>query len=217
MSEPEQPTAVAEPTSSTADRVTPETSDQRLLRGARARREIARHAVEVASAEGLNGLSIGRLAGDLGLSKSGIATLFGSKEKVQLAAVASAGEAFVDAVVRPASSAPHGAARVRALTEYWIAYAEAPLFAGGCFWGRISPSSTATRARSATRCCGNTGTGSRCSPANSGTPRTRANSPDRTPTWSPSNWTRCSRRRTSPCAAATTGPGTGSGACSTVS
>ncbi|MFJ8746386.1 TetR/AcrR family transcriptional regulator [Embleya sp. NPDC127516] len=135
MSEPEQPTAVAEPTSSTSDRVTPETSDQRLLRGARARREIARHAVEVASAEGLNGLSIGRLAGDLGLSKSGIATLFGSKEKLQLAAVASAGEAFVDAVVRPASSAPHGAARVRALIEHWIAYAEAPLFAGGCFWG----------------------------------------------------------------------------------
>ncbi|MFH8368129.1 TetR/AcrR family transcriptional regulator [Streptomyces sp. NPDC018031] len=110
------------------------TTDRRLLRGERARRTIARHAVDVASREGLNGLSIGRLATDLGLSKSGVATLFGTKERLQLAAVASAREAFLDAVVRPASAAPAGAARLRALTECWITYAEAPLFAGGCFW-----------------------------------------------------------------------------------
>ncbi|MEU7856062.1 TetR/AcrR family transcriptional regulator [Nonomuraea sp. NPDC049141] len=111
-----------------------ETSDLRLLRGARTRQAIARHAVDVASLEGLNGLSIGRLAGDLKLSKSGVATLFGTKEKLQVAAVASAREAFLDAVVHPASAAPHGAARLRALTEHWLSYAETPLFAGGCFW-----------------------------------------------------------------------------------
>ncbi|MBT2365562.1 TetR/AcrR family transcriptional regulator [Streptomyces sp. ISL-10] len=110
------------------------TTDRRLLRGARARRGIARHAADVASLEGLNGLSIGRLATDLGLSKSGIQTLFGTKEKLQTAAVESAREAFLDAVVRPASSAPRGVARFRALTEHWVAYAEAPLFPGGCFW-----------------------------------------------------------------------------------
>ncbi|MFG2001523.1 TetR family transcriptional regulator C-terminal domain-containing protein [Spirillospora sp. NPDC048911] len=112
----------------------PPTDDQRLLRGARARQTIARHAVDVASMEGLTGLTIGRLATDLELSKSGIATLFGTKEKLQLAAVASAREAFLDAVVRPAMDEPAGAARLRALTEHWITYAETPLFAGGCFW-----------------------------------------------------------------------------------
>ncbi|MET7302656.1 TetR/AcrR family transcriptional regulator [Embleya sp. NPDC005575] len=134
MSEPEQRSALADPTPSADDRVEAEISDQRLLRGARARREIARHAVDVASLEGLGGLSIGRLAGDLGLSKSGIATLFGTKEKLQLAVVASAGEAFLDEVVRPSRAAPRGVARLRALAERWITYAETPLFAGGCFW-----------------------------------------------------------------------------------
>ncbi|WP_433516559.1 TetR/AcrR family transcriptional regulator [Nonomuraea sp. CA-143628] len=118
----------------------PATTDQRLLRGARTRQAIARHAVDVASLDGLNGLSIGKLATDLGLSKSGVATLFGTKEKLQLAAVASAREAFLDAVVHPASTAaPHGAARLRALTDHWISYAETPLFTGGCFWAANLP------------------------------------------------------------------------------
>ncbi|WP_256341548.1 TetR/AcrR family transcriptional regulator [Streptomyces sp. TLI_105] len=84
--------------------------------------------------EGLNGLSIGRLATDLGLSKSGVATLFKTKERLQLAAASSAREAFLGAVVEPASAAPRGAARLRALVEGWISYAETPLFPGGCFW-----------------------------------------------------------------------------------
>jgi AcrR family transcriptional regulator len=114
-------------------------TDGRLLRGARARRTIARHAVDVASLEGLSGLSIGRLATDLGLSKSGIQTLFGTKENLQLAAVAAAAEEFADAVVRPAREAPPGAARLRALVDRWIVYAETPLFAGGCFWAANLP------------------------------------------------------------------------------
>jgi AcrR family transcriptional regulator len=109
-------------------------SDQRLLRGARTRRRILRHAVDVASLEGLNGLSLGRLAADLGLSKSGVQTLFGTKENLQVAAAECAREAFHDAVIRPALAEPHGVARLRALTERWIAYAQAPLFPGGCFW-----------------------------------------------------------------------------------
>jgi AcrR family transcriptional regulator len=109
------------------------TADQRLLRGARARRTIARHAVDVASLEGLNGLSIGRLATDLGLSKSGVQTLFVTKENLQVAAVESAREAFIEAVIRPTRSLPHGTARLRALIEHWITYAETPLFPGGCF------------------------------------------------------------------------------------
>ncbi|MBC8091148.1 MAG: TetR/AcrR family transcriptional regulator [Pseudonocardia sp.] len=111
-----------------------ETSDRRLLRGAQSRQTIARHAADVASVDGLTGLSIGRLATDLGLSKSGVQTLFGTKEQLQLAATGAAREAFVDAVVRPASSAPRGVARLHALVEHWITYVEQPLFPGGCFW-----------------------------------------------------------------------------------
>lgn len=122
-----------------SERERPGTADQRLLRGARTRQAIARHAVDVASLDGLNGLSIGKLATDLGLSKSGVATLFGTKEKLQLATVAAAREAFRDAVVRPASTTPPGAPRLRALTEHWISYAETPLFAGGCFWAANLP------------------------------------------------------------------------------
>ncbi|WP_306361914.1 TetR/AcrR family transcriptional regulator [Nocardia sp. CC227C] len=99
----------------------------------RARAAIARHAADVASAEGLTGLSLGRLASDLGLSKSGVATLFGNKEKLQLAAVRSAREVFVDTVVRPARSEPEGWPRLRALIGNWLDYVDEPVFPGGCF------------------------------------------------------------------------------------
>ncbi|MGW1895517.1 TetR/AcrR family transcriptional regulator [Streptomyces sp. NPDC002004] len=111
----------------------PETTDKRLLRGARTRKVVLRQAVDIASLDGLTSLSFGRLAADTGLSKAGIQTLFRTKEALQLAAVDHAREMFVDAVVRPALSAPHGVARLRALLDHWIVYAETPLFAGGCF------------------------------------------------------------------------------------
>jgi AcrR family transcriptional regulator len=108
--------------------------DQRLARGARSRQAILRHAVDVASLEGLSGLSLGRLAGDLGISKSGVQTLFGAKEKLQVAAAECAHGVFVDEVVRPALKTPRGAARSRALVSGWLDYAATPLFPGGCFW-----------------------------------------------------------------------------------
>ncbi|UGT43966.1 TetR/AcrR family transcriptional regulator [Nocardia yamanashiensis] len=108
-------------------------SDQRLLKGARARATIARRAAEVASVEGLNGLSLGRLATDLGVSKSGVATLFGSKENLQLAAVESAREVFIDVVWRPAVSRPRGIERLRAYMEHWFVYIGEPAMPGGCF------------------------------------------------------------------------------------
>lgn len=110
-----------------------EVTDRRLLRGARTRKVVLRRAVDIASSEGLGGVSFGRLAADTGLSKAGIQTLFKSKENLQLEAVAFARELFIDAVVRPAGSAPHGVARLHALLDHWTVYAETPLFAGGCF------------------------------------------------------------------------------------
>ncbi|MGV9666595.1 TetR/AcrR family transcriptional regulator [Nocardia niigatensis] len=116
-----------------------EISDQRRLKGARARATIARHAADVASVEGLTGLSLGRLAGDLGVSKSGVATLFGTKENLQLAAVQSAREVFIEHVIRPALSADRGMPRLRAIVEHWFDYVGEPLLPGGCFRGASVP------------------------------------------------------------------------------
>lgn len=115
------------------------TTDRRLLRGARSRQAIARHAADLASVDGLTAVSIGRVATDLGISKSGVQTLFGTKEALQVAAAQAARAAFLDAVVTPTAAAPRGAARLRALTERWIDYARAPLFPGGCFWAANLP------------------------------------------------------------------------------
>ncbi|MEV0296150.1 TetR/AcrR family transcriptional regulator [Nocardia sp. NPDC050710] len=110
-----------------------EPTDKRLLRGARTRGLILRRAVDVASLDGLDGLSFGRLATDTGLSKAGVQTLFRTKETLQLAAIDHARDMFVAAVIAPARGEPRGVPRLRAIVEQWIAYAAAPLFAGGCF------------------------------------------------------------------------------------
>lgn len=108
-------------------------TDKRLLKGARARETVLRRAVDIASLDGLDDVSFGRLATDTGMSKAGIQTLFRAKEVLQLATIDYAREMFVDAVVRPAREAAPGVDRLRALVEHWIAYATTPLFEGGCF------------------------------------------------------------------------------------
>lgn len=111
-----------------------EIADKRLLRGARTREAVLRYAVDHASLDGLDKVSFGQLAADAGLSKSGIQTLFRSKEALQLAVIGYARQMLRDAVVHPAQSAPPGVARLRALLERWREYVTEPLFAGGCFW-----------------------------------------------------------------------------------
>ncbi len=108
-------------------------SDLRLLKGARSRQTIARHAAEVATVEGLNGVSIGRLAADLGISKSGVATLFGTKENLQVAAVDAARAVFREYVVTPNLDKPEGIERLRAVLESWIEFLAGATFPGGCF------------------------------------------------------------------------------------
>lgn len=107
--------------------------DKRLLRGARTRKLVLKRAVDIASLDGLEGVSFGRLAADTGLSKAGIQTLFKTKETLQLAAVDYAREIFVDNVVQPARSAPRGVARLRALLDQWVVYVSTPVCEGGCF------------------------------------------------------------------------------------
>jgi AcrR family transcriptional regulator len=99
---------------------------------------ILERAVEVASEEGLEGLTIGRLSSELGLSKSGLFGHFGSKEDLQLAAVDAASAIFVREVIEPAVPEPEGARRLRAYCESWVAYLERKVFSGGCFFAAAS-------------------------------------------------------------------------------
>ena len=99
---------------------------------------VLRRAVDLASVEGLEGLTIGRLAGELELSKSGIFALFGSKEDLQLAAVAHAEDIFRAHVLTPALAADPGLPRLVATLEHWLAYSKSRVFPGGCFFAAVS-------------------------------------------------------------------------------
>ena len=88
--------------------------------------------MSVAATDGLEALSIGRLAGDVGLSKSGLFAHFRSKEKLQVQVLDFAREHFVAHVVVPALALPRGEPRVRALFENWLAWGASPERQGGC-------------------------------------------------------------------------------------
>lgn len=91
--------------------------------------------MDIASVEGLDGLSIGRLAAELELSKSGVFAHFGSKQELQLAAIRAAGAMVNAAVVRPAQEEnPPGLARLWALCSRWLDYSRRRVFPGGCFF-----------------------------------------------------------------------------------
>ena len=90
-------------------------ADGRRRRGNRTRESILQAAADLASVEGLEGLTIGRLATELGMSKSGLFAHFGSKEELQLATIDAARRRFVDHVVKPSRSLPRGRARLEAL------------------------------------------------------------------------------------------------------
>lgn len=101
------------------------------------RERILEHSVQIASAEGLESLTIGRLAADLGMSKSGLFGHFGSKEELQLATIEAGSEIFGRTVIRPARDVPEGAERLAALVGNFVDYLEQATFEGGCFWGSV--------------------------------------------------------------------------------
>ncbi|WP_406333635.1 TetR/AcrR family transcriptional regulator [Streptomyces sp. NBC_00203] len=111
--------------------------DGRVERGNRTRQLVLRRTVDIASVEGLEALSVGRLATELQLSKSGVFALFGSKQELQLATVREAGRIYVEQVIRPAAQAPAGIARVRHLCELWLDYSQGRVFPGGCFFYEV--------------------------------------------------------------------------------
>jgi AcrR family transcriptional regulator len=108
------------------------------MKGARTKQGILDRAVDIASVEGLEGLTIGRLAEELEMSKSGLFAHFGSKEELQLATVEAARQRFVDSMFRPALKAPRGYPRLLAICRAWLAYIKRGVFPGGCFFAAAS-------------------------------------------------------------------------------
>ena len=90
-------------------------------------------AVDLASVEGLEGLTIGRLASELSMSKSGLVGRFGDKEALQRATLGAAVDRFIRAVWQPAARAQPGLPRLEALIDAWIDYLRRDVFPGGCF------------------------------------------------------------------------------------
>jgi AcrR family transcriptional regulator len=102
--------------------------------GQRTRAAILQQAAELATLDGLNGLSIGDLAHATGLSKAGLYGHFGSKQELQLATVEAARAIFVAEVIRPSLAAPRGVRRLLAMCEAFLSHVERRVFPGGCFF-----------------------------------------------------------------------------------
>ncbi len=107
--------------------------DGRRARGLRSRNAVLARSVQLASRDGLEGLTIGDLATDLGVHKSSVFALFGSKLELQLATLAAARAILVEQVIDPALPSPRGLPRLAAIGETWCAYLASDVFAGGCF------------------------------------------------------------------------------------
>ncbi len=102
--------------------------------GERSRQKILQAAAELATVEGLNGLSIGNLATHVGMSKSGLYAHFRSKEELQLATVETALRILTDEVVVPALEKPEGLERLIGLCDAFLSHVERRVFPGGCFF-----------------------------------------------------------------------------------
>lgn len=109
-----------------------------MLRGDATRRAILQRAADIASVDGLDGLSIGRLATELGVSKSGVFAHFGAKEELQLATIRFAARIFADRVVEPALAQPPGLMRLLTLLDRWLSYSRERAFPGGCFFAAVT-------------------------------------------------------------------------------
>jgi AcrR family transcriptional regulator len=110
----------------------------RKSKGERTREAILDVAAALATQQGLETLSIGRLAEATGMSKSGLFAHFGSKHELQLATIDHAASVFVREVIAPAREAPKGLARVWALCDRMVDYDEREVFPGGCFFAATS-------------------------------------------------------------------------------
>ena len=103
-------------------------------KGSRTRGAILAQAVDLASVAGLDGVTIGALATQTGLSKSGLFAHFGSKENLEVETLRAAADRFVALVVTPALKQPAGIPRVRALFDNWVKWSVTHCARGGCLF-----------------------------------------------------------------------------------
>jgi AcrR family transcriptional regulator len=102
-----------------------------MSKGDDTRSQILHAALNQASRLGLEGISIGGLAKEVGMSKSGLFAHFGSKRGLQMAVIDRAADLFIDTVIRPAIRAPRGEPRVVALFENWMTWTSRTALEGG--------------------------------------------------------------------------------------
>src|SRR5262245_33225677 len=117
---------------------TTEDGEHRLSKGQASRATILLAAAKLATTKGLIGLSIGDLAAEVGMSKSGLYAHFKSKEELELATIETAAEIFARDVLGPAGESPGGLERVQALSEAFLGHLERRVFPGGCFFATVS-------------------------------------------------------------------------------
>ena len=105
--------------------------------GEKSRTAILDEAARLATIEGIEGLSISRLAEAVGMSKSGLFAHFGSKQELQLATFEAASAVFAAEVTDPAADAPTAVDRLRRLVDGYLRYLEVDTFPGGCFFASV--------------------------------------------------------------------------------
>jgi len=103
-----------------------------VQKGATTRTRILDRAFRLAGRHGVEGVTLGTLAADLGLSKSGLFAHFSSKEELSVEVLRTTAERFTEMVIRPALSAPRGEPRIVRMFENWVAWLRDPALPGGC-------------------------------------------------------------------------------------
>jgi AcrR family transcriptional regulator len=115
-----------------------ESDELRPSKGQVSRATILLAAAKLATTKGLTGLSIGDLAAEVGMSKSGLYAHFKSKDELELATIETASDIFDREVLQPATGTPAGAQRLRALVGSFLAHLERRVFPGGCFFAAVA-------------------------------------------------------------------------------
>ena len=105
--------------------------------GERTHAAILDAAMRLASIEGIHGLTIGRLAGELGISRSGVFAHFKSRQRLQQETLVAARTVIAREVVQPTMAVPPGLGRVRALVDSYFSYVERGVFPGGCIFASM--------------------------------------------------------------------------------
>jgi AcrR family transcriptional regulator len=119
-------------------KTTPRDAEPQPSKGEASRAAILLTAAKLATTQGLDGLSIGDLAAEVGMSKSGLYAHFKSKEELDVATIETAAAIFDREVLQPAASAPAGTERLAALVEAFLSHLERRVFPGGCFFAAVA-------------------------------------------------------------------------------